>query len=115
MKTVTHKETSNEHLQIIRQVAWQLHLRYNLDVNDLYSEGALQYLLKKDKYVKKENAKFSTYLWLVIKNSLINYIKDQVKVQCVVPIEDIVDLSEYPPTPAYKKYPLKETFICGCF
>jgi len=115
MKTLIHKETNDEHLQIIRQVAFKLHQRYNLDVEDLYSEGTLQYLLKKDKIVVKENAKFNTCLWIVVWNSLLNYIKKEMQVRFVIPIEDIIDLSEYPPTPKYKKYTLKESFIGGCF
>jgi len=115
MNTLIHKEINDEHLQIIRQIAFKLHKKYNLDVEDLCSEGTLQYLLKKDKIVVKETAKFNTCLWIVVWNSLLNYIKKEMQVRFIIPIEDIIDLSEYPPTPKYKKYTLKESFIGGCF
>jgi len=115
MNTLIHKETNDEHLKIIRQVAWKLHQRYNLDVEDLYSEGTLQYLLKKDKIIAKENVKFRTCLWIVVWNSLLDYIKMEMKVRFTDSIDDFLDLVEYPDPPVNKKHPLKESFLYGCF
>ena len=115
MNTLIHKETNDEHLQIIRQVAVKLHKKYNLDVEDLYSEGTLQYLLKKDKIVAKENAKFNTCLWIVVWNSLLDYIRMEMRVRFVMSIDTFLDMEEYPDTPRYTKHPLKESFLYGCF
>ena len=67
----------NDHLKVIRQVAWRLHSTSGHDLEDLFSEGCLQYLLHRHTFKSTKNTKTTTYIWCIVKNSLLNYLKHQ--------------------------------------
>lgn len=67
----------NDHLKIIRSVSWILHKSSGYDLEDLFSEGCLQYLLKRNKFCSTNNTKATTFIWCVVKNSLLDYLKAQ--------------------------------------
>ena len=85
------KAVLNEHLKLVHKIAWQLHEQTGYDLDDLFSEGCLQYLLKKESYKPSKNTKLTTYLWVALRNKLLDYIRDSSKVVLVME-EELMDL-----------------------
>jgi len=65
----------NDHLKIIHQVAWMLHSTSGYDLEDLFSEGCLQYLLRRGKFNPEFDTKATTFIYNAVKNALINYME----------------------------------------
>ena len=96
-----------EHLQIIRKVSWNLHLQTGYDQEDLFSEGCLQYLLKRKKFDEKREIKFTTFIWTTIHRLLLNYIRDNSKV--------VLEVQEAEYLPSYKKHQIVDKFECCAY
>ena len=105
----------NAHLKIIYDIASYMHHKYNYDLDDLFSEGCLQYLLKMEKYQAGRGAKVPTYLWVAIRRELMNYIKFQTKLNFTVPIDDLVNEVEFFVGTNYKKYPMVDQFMLSAY
>lgn len=59
----------NEHVGVVRKVAWTFAQKYSLDFDDLFQEACLACLLASTKYDPKKSAP-STYFWHVAQNAL---------------------------------------------
>ena len=86
----------HEHLLLIHRIAWKLHILHGYDADDLFCEGCLQYLLKREKYTDSIGIKITTFLWNVIWNELLNYIKFQTKIPSGNSTDILKNMSEYP-------------------
>ena len=96
-----------EHLKIIRKISWNLHIQTGFDQEDLFSEGCLQYLLKRKKLSEKSEVKFTTFLWLAIHRLLLNYVRDNSKVVLEIPEAEFL--------PSYKKHRITDKFECCAY
>jgi len=105
----------HEHLKIIHQIAWDMSLKFNYDVEDLFSEGCLQYLLKREEYDESKGSKFTTYIWITIRNALADYIKFQTKLRFTDPVDCLVNLIEMPVSTIYRKHQVTEVFANQAF
>ena len=96
----------DEHLLLVHKVAWQVYLQTGYDPDDLYGEGCLQYLVKRPYFNPGESAKFTTFIWIAVQRSLLNYARDRAKE--LLKIED----AEYVPN---KKHRIVERFAMNAF
>ena len=94
-----------EHLRILRQMSWKLHTLSGHDVEDLFSEACLQYLLLRTKYDPGKEAKFTTFIWRVVWHALVDYLRDETKV--------ILSLDQEPPS--RNKPVIRETFMLDAY
>lgn len=69
-----------EHLKVLRKMCWQLHTQSGHDVEDLFSEACLQYLLLRPRFNPDNGVKFTTFIWNAVRNALIDYLRKQSKV-----------------------------------
>ena len=95
-KFLVNNSDLNEHLQLIHEIAWKMHAKSGHDPEDLFSEGCLQYLLKKEKFIDSKGTKATTFIWKVVWNALINYIKMQTKVPFTHSTDILNNMSDYP-------------------
>jgi len=104
-----------QHLRLIRKVAINMHKLTGYDSEDLYSEGCLLYLLKMDRYRQEDPAKLSTFIWHVVWNGLINYIKHQTKVSYVslpdTVLDEVVSFIGF----RHTKHRIMEHFVCNAY
>lgn len=105
--TLTSEENITAHLKMIRQIAWKLHYQTNFDQEDLFSEGCLLYLLKKDKFIKRLGNKFTTFIYKAVYNGLLDYIRNNSKVVLSLPEDEVV--------PLYTKHIVRDKFVHGTF
>ena len=68
-----------EHLKVLRKMSWQLHTQSGHDVEDLFSEACLQYLLLRPRFKPGNGVKFTTFIWKAVRNALIDYLRKQSK------------------------------------
>lgn len=95
-----------EHLKIIRRMTWQLSTQTGYDMEDLFSEACLQYLLLRVQFDPGKGIKFSTFIWKAVRNMLLNYIAKESKTVLIIEDDD---------PPDRIKRPLQERFISECY
>lgn len=84
-----------EHLKLIHQISWDLHLQTKHDLEDLFSEGCLQYLLKRRRFDDSKGTKFSSFIWIAIRNSLLDYIRISAKTVLIIQDKEVVPTKKY--------------------
>jgi len=99
--------TLAEHLLLVHKVAWEVYLKTGYDPDDLYSEGCLQYLVKRPYFNPGEGAKFTTFIWTAVQRSLQHYVRDRSKT--------VLHIDENDCVPLYKKHTIKDVFQHNCF
>jgi len=104
-----------EHLQLIHKIAWNMHHLYGCDTDDLFSEGCLQYLLKRDKFNSKSKVKLTTFVWGIVWNALIDYIKLQSKLAFPNPVNALDDLPEYTFLHFHKQQQILDRFTLNAY
>lgn len=107
-----------EHLQIVRRLAVSIHKKSGYDLEDLYSEGCLQYLKKVQKFDAKKGAALKTFLSVSLFNLMLTYTNEQKK-RKFISLSDLekLNLDSVGPLPGQiipKRMP-KEVFTCGEF
>jgi len=105
-----------EHLQIVRRLAIAIHNKSGYDLEDLYSEGCLQYLNKVQKFDAKKGAALKTFLSVSLFNLMLTYTNEQKK-RKFISLSDIekINLDSFGPLPSQitpKRMP-KDAFTCG--
>ena len=105
-----------EHLKIVRRLAIALHKKSGYDLEDLYSEGCLQYLIKLQKFDAARKAHINTFLTVSLWNALRTYISEQKKIQ-FVSFSDLENIDQNVttlfPEQTRIKWDSKEVFTCG--
>jgi DNA-directed RNA polymerase specialized sigma subunit len=86
-------------------MSWQLHTQSGHDVEDLFSEACLQYLLLRPRFNPNNGTKFTTFIWGAVRNALLNYLNKQSKT--VLFLEGEI--------PARKKQPIHDHFLNDVF
>ena len=92
-------------LKVLRQMAWKLHTQSGHDLEDLFSEACLQYLLLRPKFNPDKGVKFTTFIWNAVWNALIDYLRTESRIVL------ITDLDE----PMWIKHQLRDKFVLGSF
>lgn len=72
-----------ENLNLINKMAWSFHYTTGIDFEELKSEATLAYLEAKEKYQDAKNTKDTTFAWTYMRNRLINFCRNEQKVQYV--------------------------------
>jgi len=111
------KSSIEEHLLIIRKVAWEMHQRTGHDIEDLFSEGCLAYLSRTKQFYKyRRKGKFTSFLWIITWTAMLSYVKEQNKIPFAELTDEIIsNLSKAPIRPEITMFPQKEVFKCGEF
>jgi len=70
-----------EHLNLLRKLAWNFHQSTNIPFDDFYSEALLAYceVLDSKKFDPTRGIKFTTWLWSIVCNKLIDYLHQEQK------------------------------------
>lgn len=66
-------------INLVRKLAWQFHRTNNIEFDELYSIGCLALCIGVKTYKKDKGAKPSTYLYTVVRNSMLDYIEKRYK------------------------------------
>ena len=105
-----------EHLKIVRRLAIALHKKSGYDLEDLYSEGCLQYLIKLQKFDETRNAHINTFITVTLWHGLRKYIQEQKKIP-FVSFSDLENIEQNAstlfPEQSRIKWDAKEVFSCG--
>ena len=70
-----------DYMKLLRKIAWSFHFTTGLPIEELYSECCLQYYEARLTYNGTRPAKFTTYLTSKVTYQLIDYIKQENKIQ----------------------------------
>ena len=70
-----------DHLNLLRKLAWSFHESTRLPFEDFYSEAVLAYCeaLESKKFNRNRGIKFTTWLWMVVRNKLVDYLHQEQK------------------------------------
>lgn len=104
-----------EHLKLIHQIAWTIHTKSGYDVDDLFSEGCLQYLLKRNRYRDDSGTKYTTFIWEVVWRSLLDYLKGQPRLHHVDINDDLLITTDSMIGTNYTKHQVKDIFYQKSF
>lgn len=77
MSTLNKQIEKIENINMIRRLAWDFHFTTGLDFQDLFSEAILSYYEGVSAYDKSKGAKITSFLYIRMKNHLINYCKNE--------------------------------------
>ena len=69
------KDNTMEILLMIKSIAWSFHNSTGIPVDELISEGNLAYLEALPKYDPNKGMKQTSFVYLLVKNHLLNYLK----------------------------------------
>lgn len=105
----------NDHLKTIRQIAWRLHSTTGHDVQDLYSEGCLCYLLNLHDFNPNKGMKLSSFMWARITSRLLDYIKRQPRCIFTEIQEHLLNSTENFLGTTHKKHRVTENFLCQMY
>lgn len=105
----------NDHLKTIRQIAWRLHSTTGHDVQDLYSEGCLQYLLIRSQYDSNRGTKLTTFLWTTITQALLKYLRKYPRCIFTEIQEHLLNSTENFLGTTHKKHRVTENFLCQMY
>lgn len=107
---VDQEPALTDHLRIIYKIAWGLHKSTGHDLEDLFSEGCLQYLVKQREFDRAREVRFTSFIWTSVRNMLLNYIRDNDKLVLVEFPDYLYYLEEFPVGAQYQKHRLKDVF-----
>lgn len=79
MKRTKHPKPKfkGNHLDFIRQIAWSFHTTTGIPFEDLYAEGCLHYWECVFTYDPCKRAKFSTFIYKIVRLRLIDYCRNE--------------------------------------
>lgn len=86
MSTLNKQIEKVENINMIRRIAWDFHFTTGLDFQDLFSEAILSYYEGVAAYDESRSAKITSFLYIRMKNHLINYCKNE-KLKSTVSID----------------------------
>ncbi len=66
-------------INLIRKIAWSFHKSTGVDFEELMSEATLAYLEAEQDYNPETNNKKSVFVWIRMRNALINFCKNEQK------------------------------------
>ena len=79
-----------KYANLIRSICWSFARSSGIEYNELFSEAVLCYYESKHRFNKKLKVKKSTWLYKVISNHLITFIKNEQKIKTgTVPLENL--------------------------
>ena len=105
----------NSHLKIIHQVAWMLHSTSGYDREDLFSEGCLQYLLRRQSFSDEHGTKLTTHIWNIVKNSLLDYLEKQPYLIHISSYEFMEELASNFLGTTCDSHRVREKFLCNAY